>query len=57
MLATAALALGALPVHSYVACAGAAMFASFIGHSLINVAVRTTPTHLHDRMQQRAAEL
>ena len=49
-LVTAALAVGAplaaLPVHSYVACAGAAVFASFVGHSLLNAAVRTTPTHL-----------
>lgn len=49
-LVTAALALGAplaaLPAHSYAACAGSAVFASFIGHSLLNAAVRTTPTHL-----------
>lgn len=49
-LGTAALALGAplaaLPVHAYVACAGSAVFASLIGHSLLNAAVRTTPTHL-----------
>jgi len=49
-LATAALAIGAplaaLPAQSYVACACAALFASFIGHSLLNAAVRTTPTHL-----------
>ncbi len=38
--------LAALPAQSYVACAGAALFASFIGHSLLNAAVRTTPTHL-----------
>lgn len=38
--------LAALPVHSYVACAGAALVASFIGHSLLNAAVRVTPTHL-----------
>jgi len=38
--------LAALPVRSYVACAGAALFASFIGHSLLNAAVRTTPAHL-----------
>jgi drug/metabolite transporter (DMT)-like permease len=36
----------ALPAHSYVACAGAALIASFIGHSLLNAAVRVTPTHL-----------
>jgi drug/metabolite transporter (DMT)-like permease len=49
-LVTAALVLraplAALPVHSYVACAGSAVIASFIGHSLLNAAVRTTPTHL-----------
>jgi drug/metabolite transporter (DMT)-like permease len=49
-LVIAALALGApitgLPAHSYAACAGSAVFASFIGHSLLNAAVRTTPTHL-----------
>jgi drug/metabolite transporter (DMT)-like permease len=49
-LVAAAVALGApiagLPAHSYIACAGAAVFASFIGHSLLNAAVRTTPTHL-----------
>jgi drug/metabolite transporter (DMT)-like permease len=49
-LAVAAVAAGAplaaLPAQSYVACAGAALFASFIGHSLLNAAVRTTPTHL-----------
>ena len=38
--------LAALPTHSYVACAGAAVVASLIGHSLLNAAVRTTPTHL-----------
>lgn len=36
----------ALPVHSYLACAGAALVASFVGHSLLNAAVRVTPTHL-----------
>jgi drug/metabolite transporter (DMT)-like permease len=50
VLVTAAVALGApiatLPAQSYVACAGAALIASFIGHSLLNAAVRTTPTHL-----------
>jgi drug/metabolite transporter (DMT)-like permease len=49
-LGTAALVVGAplaaLPVHSYLACAGAAVFASFVGHSLLNAAVRTTPAHL-----------
>jgi drug/metabolite transporter (DMT)-like permease len=38
--------LDALPAHSYLACAGAALVASFIGHSLLNAAVRTTPAHL-----------
>ncbi len=38
--------LTALPTHSYLACAGAAVVASFVGHSLLNAAVRTTPTHL-----------
>ncbi|MEO7731340.1 MAG: DMT family transporter [Kofleriaceae bacterium] len=49
-LIVAALALGApltaLPAHAYVASAGAAVLASFVGHSLLNAAVRTTPTHL-----------
>jgi drug/metabolite transporter (DMT)-like permease len=49
-LALAALAIGAplaaLPAQSYIACGCAALFASFIGHSLLNAAVRTTPTHL-----------
>lgn len=49
-LGIAAIAVGAplvtLPVHAYVACAGSAVVASFIGHSLLNAAVRTTPTHL-----------
>jgi drug/metabolite transporter (DMT)-like permease len=49
-LLAAALALGApilgLPAHSYIACASTALVASFIGHSLLNAAVRTTPTHL-----------
>lgn len=49
-LAITAIALGAnlaaLPSHSYLACAGAALIASFVGHSLLNAAVRTTPTHL-----------
>src|SRR5262249_51584480 len=44
-LIAAGVAIGApiagLPVHSYVACAGAALVASFIGHSLLNAAVRT----------------
>ncbi len=38
--------LAALPAQSYLACAGAALIASLIGHSLLNSAVRTTPTHL-----------
>lgn len=38
--------LAALPGHAYLACAGAALVASFIGHSLLNAAVRLTPTHL-----------
>ena len=49
-LAVAAALLGAnfaaLPGHSYLACAGAALVASFVGHSLLNAAVRSTPTHL-----------
>jgi drug/metabolite transporter (DMT)-like permease len=49
-LLVACAALGAhvlaLPAHSYVACAGSALIASFIGHSLLNAAVRTAPTHL-----------
>ncbi|HEY5952364.1 MAG TPA: DMT family transporter [Kofleriaceae bacterium] len=50
VLVIAALATGtnfaALPAHSYIACAGAALVASFVGHSLLNAAVRVTPTHL-----------
>jgi drug/metabolite transporter (DMT)-like permease len=38
--------LAALPAHAYLACAGAALVASFVGHSLLNAAVRSTPTHL-----------
>jgi drug/metabolite transporter (DMT)-like permease len=38
--------LAALPAHAYLACAGSALIASFIGHSLLNAAVRVTPTHL-----------
>jgi drug/metabolite transporter (DMT)-like permease len=38
--------LDGLAAHSYLACAGSALVASFIGHSLLNAAVRTTPTHL-----------
>ncbi len=38
--------LAALPSHTYLACAGAAIVASLLGHSLLNAAVRTTPTHL-----------
>jgi drug/metabolite transporter (DMT)-like permease len=50
MLGVAAVAIGApiasLPAHSYAACAGAAAIASFIGHSLLNAAVRVTPAHV-----------
>src|SRR4051812_45360225 len=50
VLVAVALAVGTplttLPTQSYVACAGAALIASFIGHGLLNAAVRTTPTHL-----------
>jgi len=49
-LALAAVATGAdlmtLDGRAYLACAGAAVVASFVGHSLLNAAVRTTPTHL-----------
>jgi drug/metabolite transporter (DMT)-like permease len=49
-LGAAAVTLGAplasLPAHSYIACAGAAAIASFIGHSLLNAAVRVTPAHV-----------
>lgn len=49
-LAITAVALGAdltaLPSHAYLACAGAALVASLVGHSLLNAAVRITPTHL-----------
>ncbi|HEU0029051.1 MAG TPA: DMT family transporter [Kofleriaceae bacterium] len=49
-LAAAVVALGtnlaALPGHAYLACAGAALVASFVGHSLLNATVRVTPTHL-----------
>jgi drug/metabolite transporter (DMT)-like permease len=38
--------LAPLPGHAYLACAGAAVVASLVGHSLLNAAVRTTPTHL-----------
>ena len=38
--------LWSLDGHAYVACAGAAVIASFVGHSLLNAAVRVTPTHL-----------
>jgi drug/metabolite transporter (DMT)-like permease len=48
LVAAAAIAgdLVALPAHSYAACAGAALVASLVGHSLLNAAVRTTPAHL-----------
>jgi drug/metabolite transporter (DMT)-like permease len=49
-LAVAALlggvAFASLPGHTFAACAGAALIASFVGHGLLNAAVRTTPTHL-----------
>jgi drug/metabolite transporter (DMT)-like permease len=49
-LLAAALATGvklaALPGHSYLACACGGAVASFVGHSMLNAAVRTTPTHL-----------
>jgi drug/metabolite transporter (DMT)-like permease len=49
-LVVALLATGAdvaqIPDHALLACAGAAIVASFIGHSLLNAAVRVTPTHL-----------
>jgi drug/metabolite transporter (DMT)-like permease len=49
-LGIAAVVLGApiatLPAHSYVACAGAAVVASLVGHSLLNAAVRITPAHV-----------
>lgn len=49
-LAIAAIALGAdlaaLPAHSYLASLCGALVASVIGHSLLNAAVRVTPTHL-----------
>ena len=35
-----------LPTHSYLAIAGGALVASLGGHTLLNVAVRRTPTHL-----------
>jgi drug/metabolite transporter (DMT)-like permease len=38
--------IGGWPAHSYLACAGAALIASLIGHSLLNAAVRVTPTHV-----------
>jgi drug/metabolite transporter (DMT)-like permease len=38
--------VAAIPGHSVIACAGAALVASFVGHSLLNAAVRVTPTHL-----------
>jgi drug/metabolite transporter (DMT)-like permease len=49
-LAIAAVATGthfaAVPGHAFAASAGAALVASFVGHSLLNAAVRITPTHL-----------
>lgn len=38
--------LGALPAQSIIASVFAAVIASVVGHSLLNAAVRTTPTHL-----------
>jgi drug/metabolite transporter (DMT)-like permease len=38
--------IGALAPTAYVACACAAIVASALGHSLLNAAVRVTPTHL-----------
>jgi drug/metabolite transporter (DMT)-like permease len=50
LLLVVALALGAplfaLPPHSYAAIALGALIASLGGHTLLNVAVRRTPTHL-----------
>jgi drug/metabolite transporter (DMT)-like permease len=49
-LIAVAIALGTplahLPAHTYAASVGAAVCASLLGHSLLNAAVRTTPTHL-----------
>jgi drug/metabolite transporter (DMT)-like permease len=49
-LVVALLATGAdvaqIPDRAILACAGAAVVASFVGHSLLNAAVRVTPTHL-----------
>lgn len=49
-LVIAAVATGtdfpALPGHTFLASACAALVASFVGHSLLNAAVRVTPTHL-----------
>jgi drug/metabolite transporter (DMT)-like permease len=44
--AVSGVSLVALPPHSYIACAAAGLVASLVGHSLLNAAVRTTPTHL-----------
>ncbi|MBA3451902.1 MAG: DMT family transporter, partial [Deltaproteobacteria bacterium] len=38
--------LATVPAQSVLACACAAVVASVIGHSLLNAAVRITPTHL-----------
>lgn len=38
--------IAALPSQAYLACACAAIVASALGHSLLNAAVRVTPTHL-----------
>ena len=45
LLATGA-DVAAIPDHAILACVGAAIVASFVGHSLLNAAVRVTPTHL-----------
>lgn len=49
-LLVATIAIGvditALDGHTFIACAGAALIASTFGHSLLNAAVRVTPTHL-----------
>jgi len=44
--AVTGVSLTGLPPHTYLACAAAGVVASFVGHTLLNAAVRTTPTHL-----------
>jgi len=44
--AATGVSLAGLPPHTYLACASAGIVASFVGHTLLNAAVRTTPTHL-----------